>query len=149
MKNADTLNDLVRINNDRIEGYNKAAAETKTEDHDLRSVFNRMAEQSRGFAEELRQLVRNENAEPADGATGAGKIYRTWMDVKATFTGHNRKGILASCEYGEDAAQKAYKTALEDGDLPSTVRNIIESQQTSLRTSHDEIKRMRDAQPND
>lgn len=147
MRSADTINDLVRINNDRIEGYHKAAEETRDKDKDLCTIFDKMAEQSRGFAEELKQLVRSENTEPADGATGAGKIYRTWMDLKATFTGHNRTGILASCEFGEDAAQKAYRTALEEKELPSDVRNVIEHQQMELRRSHDEIKRMRDSNP--
>ena len=55
------------------------------------------------------------------GTTNSGKIYRAWMDVKAAFTGHDRKAILASCEFGEDAAQAAYKTALAVEGLPSNV----------------------------
>lgn len=147
MRSADTINDLVRINNDRIEGYHRAAQEIREKDKDLYTVFDKMAKQSSGFAEELKELVRSENQEPAEGATGSGKIYRAWMDLKATFTGNNRKGILASCEFGEDAAQKAYRTALEEPELPTDVRNVIEHQQMELRRSHDEIKRMRDSNP--
>ena len=36
-----------------------------------------------------------------------GKIYSAWMDVKSAFTCKNRVSILASCEFGEDQAQKA------------------------------------------
>jgi uncharacterized protein (TIGR02284 family) len=145
MKNAETLNDLIEINNDRVEGYEKASMQTT--DEDLRSVFTNMASQSRRLADELKQLVRGEGEDPAQGTTMRGKIYRTWMDVKATFTGNNRKSLLASCEYGEDAAQRAYESALKEKDVSGDVRQTIEKQRTELRQSHDRVRDMRDAQP--
>ena len=66
------------------------------------------------------------------------------MDVKATFGGDDRHGRLASCEFGEDAAQKAYKDALKEDDLTVDVRATIESQKAILRQAHDKIKMMRD-----
>ena len=147
-KTAEVLNDLIRINNDRVEGYEKACDETKTKDTDLQAVFRQMASESRSYVNDLRQYVNTSDADPATGTTGAGKIYRVWMDVKATFTGKDRKAILASCEYGEDAAQKAYETALSsDAELSTEVRQLIMDQKSSLKRSHDRIKQMRDAQP--
>jgi uncharacterized protein (TIGR02284 family) len=69
------------------------------------------------------------------------------MDVKATFGGDSRKAVLASCEFGEDAAQKAYKEALEEKDLSPDVRTTIEKQKRTLREAHDKIKMMRDMAP--
>jgi uncharacterized protein (TIGR02284 family) len=145
-KNAEILNDLVEINNDRIEGYEKAAKETATEDADLRSLFMDMAGESRTYAAELKKHVISAGEEPASDTTQRGKIYRVWMDVKAAITGHDRKAILASCEYGEDAAQKAYDKALEEEGLTAEVRGLIVEQKAKLRKSHNEIKRMRDTQ---
>ena len=152
MANTEILNDLIRINNDRVEGYSKAAAQAK--DTDLQSLFSQFAQQSRQFANELRGLINDiGNSEDrkdkvTDETTASGKIYRAWMDVKATFTGKSRKAILASCEYGEDAAQKAYDEALgTDAELPTEIRQLITDQKSSLRQSHDKIKRMRDTQP--
>jgi uncharacterized protein (TIGR02284 family) len=145
MKNAEVLNDLIEINNDRIEGYEKAAKETS--DNDLRALFTEMASQSRQFAAELRALVKSEGEKPAEGTTFRGKIYRKWMDVKATFSGDSRKSVLAACEFGEDAAQRAYKAALEADDLTADVRSVISKQQQALRRSHDKIRNLRDAQP--
>ena len=54
------------------------------------------------------------------------------------------KVYLASCEFGEDAAQKAYKDALEENDLSPDVRATIENQKATLREAHDKIKMMRD-----
>lgn len=147
-KTAEVLNDLIQINNDRIQGYEKASKETASEDADLRTLFDNMAAESRGYVRELTNHVAISGNEPADGTTVKGKIYRTWMDVKATFSGKDRKAILASCEYGEDAAQKAYDEALAtDAELPTEIRQLITDQKASLKKSHDKIKKMRDMQP--
>ena len=49
----EVLNDLIRINNDRIEGYEKAVDKANETDMDLRSIFNRMAQESRKYANEV------------------------------------------------------------------------------------------------
>jgi uncharacterized protein (TIGR02284 family) len=144
MHNTETLNDLIEINNDRVAGYNKAAEQTK--DEDLRSLFSKYAAQSSEFVGELRRHVAEEGEEPEEGTTERGKIYRAWMSVKGTFSGNDRKSVLSSCEFGEDAAQKAYNSALEDEDLSSDVRQLIEQQKATLREAHDKIKSLRDAQ---
>ena len=142
MANSETVKDLIRINNDRVTGYSKAA--TQTDEQDLQSLFSQLAQQSRQFASELRSLVSDSDKNVTDETTTAGKIYRGWMDVKATFGGDDRKGVLASCEFGEDAAQKAYKEALKEDDLTSDVRATIEGQKAMLLQAHDKIKMMRD-----
>lgn len=145
MKNEEVLNDLIMINNDRVEGYRKAANQTL--DSDLKSLFNEMSSQSARYANELKQHLKVNEDNSGNDTTFKGKIYRAWMDVKATFGGDDRKGILASCEFGEDAAQKAYKDALGENEITNDVRDVIEDQKRLLKDSHDRVKRMRDAQP--
>ncbi|MBX2922616.1 MAG: PA2169 family four-helix-bundle protein [Chitinophagaceae bacterium] len=148
-KNVEVLNDLIKINNDRVAGYEKAAGQTTAIDADLRSIFNSMASESRTYANELNRYI-NQGGAATDNTTVSGKIYRAWMDIKATFSGNDRKSILEACEYGEDAAQKAYKSALEsdsENRLSADVRHVITEQKNKLRKSHDRIKAMRDAQP--
>jgi uncharacterized protein (TIGR02284 family) len=146
-KLTEVLNDLIRINNDRTTGYEKASAEAKSIDVDLQATFNKMANESRRFAAELTNEVHRLGGEPATGTTNSGKIYRVWMDVKVTFSGKDRQAILESCEFGEDAAQKAYREALaSDAEMSADTRQIITDQQSSLKTSHDIIKKYRDAQ---
>ena len=146
-RTLEVLNDLIEINNDRVEGYERASKETETKDADLRAIFNEMATESRRYANELSKYVMAGVGEPEQGTTFRGKIYRAWMDVKATFTGNDRKAILASCEFGEDAAQRAYNDALSsDAEMSVEVRQLIMDQKNSLKKSHDKIKRMRDLQ---
>ena len=139
------LNDLIRINNDRIAGYEKAADEARDIDVDLRTIYSRMTEESRQYAAELTQEVVKLGGDPATGTTNSGKIYRVWMDVKATFSGKNRQAVLENCEFGEDAAQKAYDSALKsDAEMSADIRQLITNQKSSLKTSHDVIKKYRD-----
>jgi len=150
---TEILYDLIAINNDRIKGYEKASSELTPEDSDLQPVFGRMISESRTLKTELEhELHQSGGFDPdvdTNETTFGGKIYRTWMDVKATFSGNSRKAVLDSCEYGEDAAQDAYKEALEDFEISGTARALISDQKTKLRRSHDEIKALRDASNRD
>lgn len=142
----EVLNDLIEINNDRVTGYEKAVEDTKELDVDLKAIFHSMANDSRKYAAELTEEVNNLGGEPATGSTNKGKIYRVWMDVKATFSGHGRQSVLESCEFGEDAAQRAYTEALaSDAEIGASTRKLITDQQASLKTAHDLIKKYRDA----
>jgi uncharacterized protein (TIGR02284 family) len=142
-KISEVLSDLVQINNDRIEGYLKAM--DRTEDPDLKALFQRMIDESRTYVSQLNQELARMGAALETGTTVSGKIYRAWMDVKATFTGNDRHAILASCEYGEDAAQRAYDEALRSDDpMPYSIRELIANQKGALRSSHDTIKTYRD-----
>lgn len=141
----EVLNDLVKINNDRITGYEKAIDEIHDEDIDLKGLFRKMAEDSRGYGKELSDLILKNGGEVTTDTTVPGKIYRAWMDVKAAFTGSDRKTVLSSCEFGEDAAQRAYETALaSDAEIDAESRQTIMSQKASLKDSHDMIKKYRD-----
>ena len=144
-KLANILNDLIRINHDRVVGYEKAVEELKDEDADLKTLFQRYITESRQYAQELTQEVGRLGGDPAEGTTNSGKIYRVWMDLKAAITGKDRKTILDNCEFGEDAAQKAYDLALNsDVDLEPSIRDLIVRQKATLKVGHDEVKRLRD-----
>jgi uncharacterized protein (TIGR02284 family) len=140
------LNDLILINNDRIEGYQKAKDELKDGNEDLKALFTSMIEESHTLKMALATEVGAAGGDIEEGTTNSGKIYRAWMDVKAAFSGNDRKAVLENCEFGEDAAQKAYQMALQEDDLPSHLRSLISEQKATLRVSHDKIKALRDAQ---
>ena len=149
-KTKDILNDLILINNDRIAGYEKAIEELKSkevtdeEDMDLTILFEKMIDDSRDMRNVLGKEVQILGGEMAEGTMTSGKIYRAWMDIKAMFSGKDRHTVLSNCETGEDAAQKAYNTALAEEDLPHFLHEMISSQKQILKDSHDEIKALRD-----
>jgi uncharacterized protein (TIGR02284 family) len=144
-KTIEVLNDLIQINNDRIAGYEKAAENIDQNEIMLKTLFFQLAEESQEFKRELTERVEAMGGQPANDSTAPGKVYRLWMDIKSTFTGNDKKSTLESCEFGEDAAQRAYKMALEDRDeLPYSIVQLVEDQKTLLRMSHDLIRNQRD-----
>lgn len=143
------LNDLIKINNDRIAGYQKAYE--NTDETGLNLLFNEYIDQSKNNVSELREYIRVLGGNPADGTTLSGKFYHAWMDVKAAFTGKDRHGILSDCERGEDIAKKAYRNALDDKELiweDEKVVSILNNHLESLKIAHDTIKALRDAPVN-
>ncbi|WP_353131165.1 PA2169 family four-helix-bundle protein [Parapedobacter pyrenivorans] len=143
-KTAEVLNDLIKINNDRIAGYEKAIAELPVADVDLKALFSGLIEQSTQLKSELQQHISGWQDRADTETTTSGKIYRAWMDIKQTFATNDRKAILESCEYGEDAAQKAYRQAEQADDISMSARALISNQKTQLLASHDQIKQLRD-----
>lgn len=137
---VETLQDLIQINNDRIVGYERALKELKDEDEDLKTLFLVMIDESRQAKMNLAQEVQVMGNDVTTHTTASGKIYRAWMDVKAVFTGHSRDAVLSNCHNGEDAAQKAYETALDEEHLPAFLREMITEQKAMFKESHDEIK---------
>jgi uncharacterized protein (TIGR02284 family) len=144
-KSISQLNNLLEINNDRIQGYERAAEETG--ESDLKDLFLEMAEHSRKHRSELAAEVTKLGGKPAEGTRNSGKIYRVWMDVKVALTSKDRKAIISSCEFGEDAALEVYEEVLKSDDaLTASLREIIIRQKDEIRQDHDKIKALRDAQ---
>jgi uncharacterized protein (TIGR02284 family) len=139
------LNDLVRINRDRTEGYQKAIEALKPTDIDLKTMFTNAANDSMGNTNALAAEVQNRGGDPASDTTQSGKIYRVWMDIRSGISAHDRKSILSLCEFGEDAALRVYRLALEsEVAIPRDIRELIEEQKDGIQAMHDIVKRYRD-----
>lgn len=143
-KTIEVLNDLLKINTDRADGYMLAIQESK--DADLKIMFKNMVEESKKNIADLSRMILKLDGDPEFGEnTLAGKIYHVWMELKTSFTGKDRQAILNSCEFGEDAAVKAYKSAIHEQDLITEAFDMIYRQAQLQRASHDVIKAYRDA----
>jgi len=141
---VEVLNDLIEINNDRVEGFQKALADIKDENIDLKGLFEEYASQSRTFAQQLTELVAAAGAATETGTSVSGKLHRAWIDLKSLFGGNDRENILDEAERGEDAIKKAYADALSDKDLPAGAAELVARQADGIRGAHDRIKALRD-----
>jgi uncharacterized protein (TIGR02284 family) len=146
----DVLNDLVHINNDRIEGYEKAIGMLKPDNQELRPIFEQMVHESEAIKQELVTVIRKHDGEAdGDATTEKGKIYRVWMDIRNAFSTDKAENVLELCEYGEDAAQKAYQEALESEDTQGAdIRELIVRQKEQLKNAHNTIRNLRDGARN-
>ena len=95
VKTIDVLNKPVKINNDRIEGFQTASR--KTEDPVLISLFKQFFRKS----EKCKQKLVSEIVQFGDILTQetkkSGIIYRTWMEINLSVTGNDRISLLNSC----------------------------------------------------
>lgn len=138
------INDLIRINNDRVTGYH-AAYEDITEP-ESQEMFQKHMDQSKQYAAQLIEQIHQLGGEPASGTTLSGKFYRTWMDLKAKVTGKDILSVLAACEYGEGVAEKAYREALDDKELiwqDKPVVTLLNRHLKGLITAHERIIELR------
>ena len=122
-KSIDLINNLLELNNDRIEGYDTAAKET--EETELKDLFHQLMKTSYTNKEQLVAHIYQLDGTPVHGTRITGKFFRVWMDVKAFLTGKDRVSILDSCEYGEKVIRDAYNDTLknnsEDLSIPQKV----------------------------
>lgn len=142
-KIIEVLNDLIKINREREEGYVKAGRELTPAEHNLRGIFERKAQESRNNVVQLQHKAEEigapiEEEPPTNSFTGA--IYSAWSELKNVFSGNDKNSILKYFESDEEAAQKCYEHALNEHDLPEDLTNVIREQKQSIDASKDEIR---------
>src|ERR1700761_5683259 len=97
-KALDVINDLIKINNDRVAGFEKAGTDLEGSDNGLITVFNKLAKESQQYVTELTDIAQQYGGEVAEGTSTSGDLHRTWIDIKATFTDSDELAILNECE---------------------------------------------------
>ncbi|HEY0108064.1 MAG TPA: PA2169 family four-helix-bundle protein [Fibrella sp.] len=133
---VEDLNELVKINNDRIQGYKKAMEDT--EDQQLDHLFNEMIVQSQNFRSQLADhIVRIDGSGVTDATSTdvSSKIHRAWIDIKAAITGKDRDTVLSSVTFGETAAVEAYEDAIEEDHIPAYIKEDLTKQLSELKAA--------------
>lgn len=132
------LKDVITKNEDAVKGFEKGAENAK--EIGIQSYFRKKAQQRTTFLKTLR------NATPAlnlgdseiEGST-AGAAHRTWMDIKAFFSGDNDESMLEEAVRGDKSAVKEYNEVLAETHVPHRVKEILREQrdviQNDLETS--------------
>jgi len=140
-----SLNSLIIINNDRIEGYKTASKETK--EVDLIKMFSKFMETSVLCRKELISEVEKLGGISNESTRITGKFFRVWMNVKSALTGNDRKAILDSCEYGEKVALETYKNVLiqDLNAINSVEQNMLNKHYESLKSDYNKILELSEA----
>ena len=141
---TNTLHELLLFVNDRVEGYQRAVDESQ--DAELRGYYKQLVSQSQQFSNQLNQYLRQRGGGRETSTTLKGKLYRSWMDAKATLTGSDEKAILGSNVYGEEWALKAYKDALGSDALTGQLRQEVERQYEQSQQTYDKLKKLEEKQ---
>ncbi len=143
---VELLNDLLKINNDRIAGYQLALEQSANIERGLMEEFKKIVAEGIEYKKQLTQKTLELKGNATTGTTILGKIYRAWTDLKVAFAGNTQKSILSSCQYNEEIALHTYNAALnQEVDMDEDTRQLIEEQERGLRRTYSQIKKYREA----
>jgi uncharacterized protein (TIGR02284 family) len=135
-----TLNDLIETCKDGEQGFRTAAEAISADgESDLRTLFNLYAQQRARFAAELQNEVLRLGGDPTKSGHVSAAFKRGWMNLKAAVTGHDEASIIAECEASEAAAMRNYENALKKS-LPADLMDIVETQYSEIRLSHERVR---------
>ncbi len=139
-KALSVLNDLIRINIDRITAYEKAAHADKSVGVEIRDLFYRFATESRSYVNDLHAEVIRLGGAPVTQSTITGKLYLHWLNGKTNFDGESQQELLKDVVGGEETVQQVYQYALEpECELPKAIHELVESQLWSLERAHQQL----------
>lgn len=140
-KILNALNDLIRINIDRITAYEKASHDEMLPSPEVKEVFYRLATDSRAYVNTLHAEVIQLGGAPVTQSTITGKIYLHWLEGKNSFEGPDVPTRLSACIEAESAVQKAYEQALdEQNHLPERIYLLVENQLWALERAREQLK---------
>jgi uncharacterized protein (TIGR02284 family) len=89
------LNDLIKINNDRIAGYKLAIDLANEQGEGAReAVFRQFIEQSEAFIEDLTPQVELAGQYASDRTKLSGELCRQWMVIKSKIAGGKRTDVV-------------------------------------------------------
>ena len=151
-KILEVLNDLIRINRDREVGYNRVSRELTPAEHNLRSAFERKAQESRNnivqlemMAGEIQHQLPAEKQFQQPASNVSGKIYKMWEEVKDFFNGKDKSTVLRSCVDGDAKATSCYENALCETVLPENISSVLNQHKASLADGQKELNSFLDA----
>ncbi len=137
-----TLEKLVDLLRDSHQGY--LELEKHLKNADARKLFLEETQTRANFAGELEnELHRLGEKDVKQSGMVSGRIHRAWGELKANLGGGDHT-LLATASQGEDAAVKAYQTALGEH-LPGDIRDVLTRQQAHIQQAHDKVVALRDA----
>lgn len=141
----ESLNDLIKINTERISDYKKITDELEVSNLDIYSVCDNIIYQSQVNNIELENLS-NKIACTLAYTYTSGKTHRIWLKLKGVFIAKDRISILNFMDFNEEAAEKAYEYVINEVSISSEIKNILTRQQLSLKTLHEIIKQINDSE---
>ncbi len=135
------LNSLIQTTLDSANGYREAAQNAQSSQYT--SMFSDRASRRQQLATELQQEVRSFGGTPETDQSMLGKAHNKFVDLKNALMGGDDKAVINEVERGEDMIKAKYEAVLQDTDLPSTARDLINRAYGTIKADHDEVSRLK------
>ena len=126
------LEHILEICEDGSKGYETAA--NNVDNIELKTIFNRLSQQRKLFAEELKNEARIQGMDLSDSGSVKGFFHRTWLSTKATFSFNNEESVIESSLTGEEKAVEVYEENLTY-EIPQNLKTMLEDQMRMIKGS--------------
>lgn len=144
-KTITMLNDLLQITNDSLKGFQEVDKKMISNYGKLATEYQHIVTESDQMKTDLAELIRAKGGDPDQSTTIAGGLHRGWIEVKNSLTADKDQATLSSVVFGEEAAIKSYKDALDSDNLDSDARNLLSDQLDKLEASLKKFKSFEDS----
>lgn len=138
---VDLLNDLIRINIDRVKELRKRLKDV-AKDSQLVPLFKKFIEESYEFKAQLVREVLKKGGEVINKISGnTGRIYHSWIEFKNWLSQKKDVSVLERVKYNTMAALKVYKEAVfMIANIPADALDLIATQKALLRKGCETIE---------
>lgn len=140
-KTTQALKDLIKINNDRIGGYQAALHQSANLDEPTRDLFKSVIEESLLYRQQLVQKVKQLDHDVRTSPNLLGKIYMAWSDLKVTFACDTQRAIINNCLFNEEIALHAYRAVLSKSSfINGDVLQLLTDHEAGLKRNYELLK---------
>lgn len=139
-KIGNELNLLLTRTYDAEKGYQNAAEDTKSER--LKAFFKQKAAERYTIGHELKREIESFGQDIDKGGSTLGSIHRAWMDLKSKIASNNEEAVLEEVITGEKKAIGDYQALIENNDLPSTTKLLLQTQMKKIKEGLAVIKKL-------
>ena len=138
----DTLNSLIETVIDSADGYQHAIKETETSR--FSEIFARRGAERQLLTEQLQAQVRALGGSPEDDGTMLASAHRMFLNLRHAVAGGDQ-AVIDEVESGEDHIKAKFEDAMQDMEVSTTTRTIIEDAYDIVKDGHDEIRDLKHA----
>ena len=135
------LNDLIRINSDRVRELKKRINDLENHSQ-LAPLFKCLIKESQEFKEQLMlEVVKKGGAALSKATDNTGRIYNSWKELKNWLLLKKDLSVLEMVQFDAKAALKVYKEALfAVANIPADTLDLIATQKAHLRADCEKIE---------
>ena len=120
------INEILALLEDGRKGYQEASE--RAEDASVKLHLNEL---SMARIQLVDDLARASDEEPA-GGTLKGTLHRAWIEVRDAIPTSDNTNVLRECERGETFLADRYKDALNDPEIPASLKTLLEKQRNEV-----------------
>ncbi len=140
-KSTEVLRDLVKINNDRIAGYQSTLNYPGNLSSTVKETFNHIIFDGIGYNHQLIKQIREIDGDTKNNGVIPGKIYRAWRDLMVNSNSNSKNAIISLCMFNEEIALHSYRAAIsKESGLTDKTYMLLNEQKECLKMNYDLLK---------